>query len=165
MINDEMDTLANTLHDDIAWQSKETAQHFTSALEELKIWDPHHGYTRITGNIGKALQRSTTTPIMVKKLKEREGWEHAIFENIDWQLQATVIKGMKANNKKQIFKMSQGALPVVRQQKTFRYRDTTTCPVCNREEEIFLISPRVMKTNVFLPSLHLLNPWESHSST
>ena len=39
VINDEMDTLANTLHDNIAWQSKETAQHFTSALAELKIWD------------------------------------------------------------------------------------------------------------------------------
>ena len=36
VINNEMDTLANTLHDNIEWQSKETAQHFTSALAELK---------------------------------------------------------------------------------------------------------------------------------
>ena len=73
VIIDEIDTLTNTLHDDIAWQSKEMAQHFTSALAELKMWDTHHGYTRITGNLGTALQRSTTTPIMVLKLKEREG--------------------------------------------------------------------------------------------
>ena len=52
---------------------------------------------------------------MVTKLKEREGWEYEVFENIDWQSQAT-IKGMKANDKKQIFKMSHGALPVTRQQ-------------------------------------------------
>ena len=26
---------------------QETAQHFTSALAELKIWDAHHVYTRI----------------------------------------------------------------------------------------------------------------------
>ena len=45
VINDEMGTIANTLHDNIAWQSKETAQYFTSALAELKIWDAHHGYT------------------------------------------------------------------------------------------------------------------------
>ena len=81
-----MNTLANTLHDDIAWQSKEMAQHFTIALAELKMWDPHHGYTRITGNVGKSLQTSTTTPILVTKLKECEGWDHAIFGNIDWQL-------------------------------------------------------------------------------
>jgi hypothetical protein len=56
VINDEMDTLANTLYDDIEWQSKEIDQYFTSALAELKKWDPHHGYTRITGNVGKALQ-------------------------------------------------------------------------------------------------------------
>ena len=114
-----MDTLANTIHDDNAWQSKETGQNFTSALAELKIWDTHHGYTQITGNVGKALQRSTITPIMVTKLKEHEGWEHAIFENIDWQSRATAIKGMKANHKKQSFKMSHGALPVMRQQKIF----------------------------------------------
>ena len=45
VINDEMETLANTLHDNIVWQSKETAHHFTSALTELNIWDTHHGYT------------------------------------------------------------------------------------------------------------------------
>jgi hypothetical protein len=32
VINNEMDTLTNTLHDDHAWQSQEMAQHFTSAL-------------------------------------------------------------------------------------------------------------------------------------
>jgi hypothetical protein len=101
-----MDTLANTLHDNIEWQSKETAQNFTSALAELKIWDTHHGYTRITGNVGKYLQRLSTTQIMVTKLKEREGWEHDIFENIDRQSRATAIKGMKDNDKKHIFKMS-----------------------------------------------------------
>ena len=74
VINDEMDTLANTLHDDIAWQSKDTVQYFNSLMAELKVWDSHNGNTRITGNIGKALQRATTTPIMVTKLKEREDW-------------------------------------------------------------------------------------------
>ena len=83
---------------------QETAQHFTSALVELKIWDAHHGYTRITDNVGKALQRLSTTQIMATKLKEREGWEHEIFENIDWQSWATAIKGMNDNDKKQIFK-------------------------------------------------------------
>ena len=48
VINDEIDTLTNTLHNDIAWQSKDTAHHFTSTLAELKIWDPYHGHTRIT---------------------------------------------------------------------------------------------------------------------
>ena len=52
-----MDTLANTLHDNIAWQFKEMTQHFTSALAELKTWDPHHGYTRITL---KLMESSTT---------------------------------------------------------------------------------------------------------
>ena len=135
VINDEMDTLANTLHDDIAWQSKETAQHFTIALDELKIWDPHHGYKRITGNVGKSLQRSATTSIMVTKLKEHEGWEHEIFKNIDWHSRATAIKGMKVNDKTHIFKMSHRALPVMRQQKRFGYSNTTTCPICNRKEE------------------------------
>ena len=32
VINDEIDTLANTLHDDHKWQSQEMAHHFTSAL-------------------------------------------------------------------------------------------------------------------------------------
>ena len=135
VINDEMDTLANKLHDNITWKSKETAQHFTSALAELKIWDTHHGYTRITGNLGKALQRSSTTQIMGTKLKEREGWEHEIFENIDCQSRAAAIKGMNDNDKKQIFMMSHGALPVMRQQERFGYSDTTTCPVCNYKEE------------------------------
>jgi hypothetical protein len=125
-----MDTLTNTLHDNIAWQSKETAQHFTSALAELKIWDAQHGYTWITGNVGKALQRSSTTQIMATKLMERKGWEHEIFKIIDWQSWATAIKGMKDNDKKQIFKMSHGALPVMRQQERFGYSDTATCPVC-----------------------------------
>ena len=83
VINDEMDTLAKTLHDNIAWQSKETAQHFTSATAELKIWDAHTGHTRITGNIGKALQRSSTTQLMATKLMKCEGWESDIFANID----------------------------------------------------------------------------------
>ena len=135
VINDEMDTLANTLHDNIAWQSKETAHHFTSEPAELKIWGAHHGYTRITGNVGKSLQRSSTTHIMATKLKECEGWEHEIFENIDWQSRATTIRGMKDNNKKQIFKMSHGALPVMRQQERCEYSDTTTCPVCKYEED------------------------------
>ena len=56
VINDEMDTLAITLYDNIAWQPKETAQHFTSALAELKIWDEHHGYTQITGNVQMLLE-------------------------------------------------------------------------------------------------------------
>jgi hypothetical protein len=72
---------------------------------------------------------------MATQIKELEGWEHEIFKNIDWQSWATEIKGMKANDKKQIFKMSHGALPVMRQQKRFGYSDTTTCPICNREEE------------------------------
>ena len=72
---------------------------------------------------------------MVTKLKERAGWEHEIFENIDWQSRATAIKGMKENDKKHIFKMSHGDLPVMRQQERFGYSDTTTCPVCNGEEE------------------------------
>ena len=72
---------------------------------------------------------------MATKLKEREGWEHEIFENIDWQARATDIKGMNDNDKKQIFKMSHGALPVMRQQERFGYSDTTTCPVCKCEEE------------------------------
>ena len=135
VIHNGMDTLANTLHDNIEWQSNEMAQHFTSALAELKIWDAHHGYTRITGNVGKALQRSSTTQIMATKLMEREGWEHEIFENIDWKSRAMAIKGMKDNDKKQIFKMSHGALPVMRQQERFGYSDTTTCLVCKGEEE------------------------------
>ena len=138
VINNEMDTLVNTLHDNIAWQSKETAQHFTSALAELKIWDTHHGYTRITGNVGNSPQRSSTMQIMATKLKERKGWEHEIFENIDWQSRAKAIKGMKDNDKKQIFKMIHGALPVMRQQKRFGYSDTTTCPICNHEEETIM---------------------------
>jgi hypothetical protein len=100
VINDEMDALANTLHNNIAWKSKDMAQHFTCALAELKMWDPHHGYKRITRNLGKALQRAITTPIMVTKLKECEGWEHDIFKNIDWQSRAMAIKRMKANDKK-----------------------------------------------------------------
>ena len=99
VINNEMDTLANTLHNDIAWKSKETAQHFTSALAELKMFDTHHGYKRITGNVGKALQRSSTTQIMATKLMKREGWEHEIFNNIDWQSRATATMGMKDNDK------------------------------------------------------------------
>ena len=55
---------------------------------------------------------------------------HEIFENIDWQSRATEIKGMNDNDKKQIFKMSHGALPVMRQQEILEYSDTTTCPVC-----------------------------------
>jgi hypothetical protein len=54
---------------------------------------------------------------MVTKLKEHEGWEHDIFENIDWQSRAMTIKGMKANDKKHIFKMIHGSIPVMRQQK------------------------------------------------
>ena len=73
---------------------------------------------------------------MVTKLKEREGWEHEIFENIDWQFQSTAIKWMKANDKKHILKMSHRDLPVIRHQKRFGYSDTNTCPICNREEEI-----------------------------
>ena len=103
MPNDEMNTITNTLHDNIAWQSKEMAQHFTSALAELKIWDAHHGYTQITSNVGKALQRSSTTKTMATKVMKHEGWEHEIFENIDWQSRATGILGMKDNDKKQIF--------------------------------------------------------------
>ena len=63
---------------------------------------------------------------MATNLKEREGWEHKIFENINWQSRATAIKGMKDNNKKQIFKMSHGALPVMRQQEIFGYSNTAT---------------------------------------
>jgi hypothetical protein len=119
----------------MAWQSKDKAQHFTSATAELKIWDAHNGHTRITGNIGKALQRSSTTQLMANKLMKCEGWNSEIFENIDWQSRATAILGMKDNDKKQIFKMSHGALPVMRQQERFGYSDTTTCPVCKSEEE------------------------------
>ena len=42
---------------------------------------------------------------------------------------------MKVNDKKHIFKMSHGSLPVMRQQERFGYSDTTTCPICNRKEE------------------------------
>ena len=72
---------------------------------------------------------------MATKLMEREGWEHKIFENIDWQSRATAILGMKDNDKKQIFKMTHGALPVMRQQERFGYSNTTTCLVCKSEEE------------------------------
>ena len=61
---------------------------------------------------------------------------HGIFKNIDWQSWAVAIKGMKDNNKKQIFKMSHRALPVMRQQERFGYINTTTFPVCKSEEEI-----------------------------
>ena len=56
---------------------------------------------------------------MVTKLKECEGWDHEIFGNIDLHSRATVIKGMKDNDKKQIFKMIHIALPVIRQQERF----------------------------------------------
>ena len=85
-----------------------------------------------------AVQISHTIPIIVENLKEREGWEHAIFENIDWQSRATAIKGMNTNDKKQIFKMSHGALPVMYQQERFGYRDTNMYPVCNSEEETIM---------------------------
>ena len=121
-----------------AWENLDSMfwAHFSLIyVAELKILDAHHGYTRITGNVGKVLQRSTTTKIMATKLKEREGWEHEIFENIDCQSRATAIKGMNDNNKKQIFKMSHGSLPVMRQQERFGYSDNTICPVCKCKEE------------------------------
>ena len=62
---------------------------------------------------------------MVAKLKEREGWEHTIFENIDWRSRATAIRVMNVNDKKQIFKMIHGALPVIHQQERCGYSDTT----------------------------------------
>ena len=68
---------------------------------------------------------------MVEKLKEHEGWEHAIFENIDWQSRATTIKGMNTNNKKHIFKMSHGSIPVMHQQERFGHSNTNMFPVCN----------------------------------
>ena len=64
---------------------------------------------------------------MVAKLKEREGWEHTIFENSDWQSRSMAINGMKANDKKNIFKMSYRVFPVMSQQKRFGYSDITTC--------------------------------------
>ena len=42
---------------------------------------------------------------------------------------------MKANDKKQIFKMIHGALPLMCHQERFGYSNTTTFPICNRKEE------------------------------
>ena len=97
-----METLTNTLHDNIAWQFKETEKYFTIALAEIKIWDKHHDHTRITGNVGKSLQRSATTLIIIVKLKERDRWDDEKCENIECQSRATVIKGINSNDKKNI---------------------------------------------------------------
>ena len=39
---------------------------------------------------------------MIVKLKEHDGWDHEKIENIDCQSRATVIKGMKSNDKENI---------------------------------------------------------------
>jgi hypothetical protein len=78
----------------------------------------------------------TKNPAVLAKLKECEGWEHALFMDIDWQSRATEITGMNVNDKNiYIFKMSHGNLPVMSQQESCGYSDTNTYPVCNSEEE------------------------------
>ena len=67
LINDETNTLNNMLHRDHKWQSHASAQHFSSALAGLKIWNTFGGITWITGNAGKSLQRVNTATEMVNK--------------------------------------------------------------------------------------------------
>ena len=66
VINDEMDTLSNTVHTGQGWKAWNTAQHFANSLTELNI-----GTTRITGHAGagKALQQSFTVDKLVGKLR------------------------------------------------------------------------------------------------
>ena len=91
--------------------------------------------TRSTGNAGKSLQHAFTTGPMAENLMKRMGWDPDIFNTINWEARAMVVRGMTHTDKIQMFKLSHGALPFMYQQNMFGYSNTSISPVCKEEEE------------------------------
>ena len=72
---------------------------------------------------------------MKDDLIKTNGWERDLFDIIDWDNFGIVFRNMKETDKIQLFKMSNGMLPVMRQQLRFEYATSNMCPVCNATEE------------------------------
>ena len=72
---------------------------------------------------------------MKAELIKTKGWDRDLFKIIDWDNFGIVFRNMKETDKIQLFKMSHGMLPVMRQQLCFEYATSNICPVCNATEE------------------------------
>ena len=69
VLNEEMDGLAKSVHDDNSWQAQMCAQSFGSAKVELAV-----NNRLVTGLAGKVLQRAYNGPQMQKELCKKHGW-------------------------------------------------------------------------------------------
>ena len=124
VLNVEMDELADTVHFDPTWKTQPAAQTFESAIAEIII-----NKTRVTGDVGAALQRAYKADSMKTELIKTNGWERDLFDIIDWDNFGVVFRNMKEIDKIQLFKMSHGMLPVMRQQLRFEYATSNMCHI------------------------------------
>ena len=113
VLNEEMDSLAKSIHQDNRWQANPFAQSFGRAPVELLV-----NQRLVTGDAGDALQRAYHSPLMKADLCKKHGWDTGQFEIIDWESFGSTNRNLEEPERLQLFKMAHSALPVMRQQKT-----------------------------------------------
>ena len=114
VLNDKMDSLAKSVHQNNMWKARPYAQSFGRAPVELLV-NQHI----VTVNAGSELQRAYHSPQMKYELCKKHGWDEGQFDIIDWEYFGSVNRNLEEPDRLQLFKMAHGALPVIRQQKHF----------------------------------------------
>ena len=113
VLNEEMDSLANLVHQSNRWQALTYAQSFGRAPVELLV-----NQRIVTQDAGAALQRAYHAPQMKLDVCKKHGWDGGHFDIIDWESFGTVNRNLDKLDRLQLFNMAHSALPVMRQQKT-----------------------------------------------
>jgi hypothetical protein len=123
ILNEEMDSLEKSVHQNNMWQANPFAQSFDRAPVELLV-----NQRLVTVDAGAALQRACHAPHMKATLCKNHGWDEGQFDIIDWDSFGAVNRKLEEPDRLQLFKMAHSALPVMRQQKRFEYSTSDTCP-------------------------------------
>ena len=78
ILNEKMDTLAKSVHQNHRWQARQYAQSCGRVPVELLV-----NQCLVTGDAGEALQRAYHSPQMKSELCKKHGWDVGHFDVID----------------------------------------------------------------------------------